>query len=112
MILAAAFLLLAFRNLDLKPGIQKITAAIAPAAFGVYLIHEQPHFKDYFIQDKFSKLADFSPVALTLSALGITLCIFAFCIAVDSVRHRVFLWLDVRGKLEKLETRLKTKLEL
>lgn len=112
MVLAAVSLLLVFKKLNLNSWIGKITAVFSPAAFGVYLIHWQPHFRDYFLQDKFSKLADFSPVALTLSVLGITLCIFAFCIAVDSVRHRVFLWLDVRGKLEKLETRLKTKLEL
>jgi len=108
-IFAAVFLLLVFRNLKLKPRFQNVIAAVSPAAFGVYLIHWHPHFREYFLQDRFAMIANMNPATLIFAAMGAAFCVFACCIVVDYLRYRVFLLLGVRRRLEKLECKLNEK---
>ena len=109
-ILAAVSLLLVFRNMKLPPKLQTLVAALSPATFGVYLIHEQTYFKGYFIHDRFIMLADLHPGIMVASVLAIAIGVFVVCIAVDYVRCRFFVWLRVREKLDVLESCLKNYL--
>lgn len=105
-VLAAAFLLSTFRNLELKPSIQRIVAIFSPAAFGVYLIHEQDYFKSHFIAGRFAWLADLNPFALAIAAVAIAFGIFAACLIADHVRHNIFLRLKIKHRLDQLEGQL------
>lgn len=105
-ILAAAFLLTTFRNMELKPSSQRIVAIFSPAAFGVYLIHEQGYFKAYFIADRFAWLAELNPFVLAIAAAAIAFGIFAACLTVDHVRHILFLRLKLKQRLDRMEDKL------
>lgn len=93
-IIAAAMLVI-FINLRLTPKICKIIKVLSPAAFGVYLIHCQPYL---FMKchNLYAFLADYSVLKMVFGSVGISLLIFAFCLAVDLCRIALFKKLKIR----------------
>ena len=63
---------------------------MAPAAFGVYLMHDNPAFRQVFISGRFAFLARFPAWAMIGAVLFAALVIFLLGILVDSGRMRLF----------------------
>lgn len=63
---------------------------MAPAAFGVYLMHDNPAFRQVFISGRFAFLARLPAWAMIGAVLFAALVIFLLGILVDSGRMRLF----------------------
>lgn len=105
--LSAVFLLLVFRDLRLPKAFKKIVAVVSPLTFGIFVIHVLPVFHDNYIHGKFIPFAYYSPIGLFFAVLGATAAIFTVCGAIDFVRAWIFDLLDVKGRLLKLEKKLR-----
>lgn len=84
----------------------KIIAKAAPAAFGVYLIHEHPYIRDTFLVGRLVRFANGSLLKLIAVVIAAAVAVFLACLAVDLLRLRLFGFLGVREKLERLEQRI------
>ena len=105
-VLAAAALFLSFKNRPLSPRLGKAVAALSPAAFGVYLIHDHDAVSDFFIAKRFGFLAGL-PLPMTVAGVVLSaLAVFSLCLLIDWVRCRIFARLRVKEWLDRLETRL------
>ena len=102
-LLAAIFLLLCFAQA--RPGrrLVKFTAFFAPAAFGVYLIHEEKRINSAFVVNRFLPLAAMPWPLMMLCALGGALGIWLVCSLLDKARAFVFQKLRVRERLIAVE---------
>lgn len=105
MVIAAIALFLAFKNATVSPKLRRLISELSPAAFGVYLIHEHECIKGHFIVDRFVFLSELSTPIMVLGILGSALCIFAGCLFIDWIRHKVFTKMRVKECLEKLENK-------
>ena len=63
---------------------------IASLTFGVYLIHENQHFRSNFIVRKFEPFASESTPLMILHILTAAFVIFVICCLVDCLRSLVF----------------------
>lgn len=102
MLLAAIALFTLFANLHLRSGFIQFIKRFSPAAFGVYLIHCQPYLFS-FCSNRFSFLADCSPIPMVFGAIGITLAIYCPCILADLVRGTVFKKLKIQEYIQRIE---------
>ncbi len=73
----------------------KVIACFSPAAFGVYLIHEQPLFKKHFMNDGFLWIANRSVWQLPVLVLGCALGIFMICLLIEKTRLVFFKLLKI-----------------
>lgn len=106
-LLTAVFFLMGFSRLKVSRVAEKIIKIAAPAAFGVYLIHEHPIVKLFFIEDAFSCFGNF-PIYLTiLLVLGTALAIFTLCIVIELARRSLFKVLKIKNWAVVLESSFK-----
>lgn len=83
-------LLLFFSRVSIAPAVKKLTAFVAPMAFGVYLIHVHPCVWNYVLDGLFAPLAARNTAVMVLGVIGGALGIFILCAAVDWVRGQLF----------------------
>lgn len=93
---AAVILFLISVKLYFPKFITKLIAFFSPAAFGVYLIHEEPLIKAHFISGKFTAYADYSPVFMVLAIIGTVFLIWLIGSLIDRVRLELFRLIRVR----------------
>lgn len=103
MVIGAVMLFLAFKNAAVSPKLTGFISEFAPAAFGVYLIHEHEYIRRLLISDRFAFLSESSIPIMVVGVLVSAAGIFAACIFVDWIRCKVFIWLRIKENLEKLE---------
>ena len=90
MILIAALALLnVFSKLQLSGGVTKYIGKLSPLAFGVYLVHTEPHIWN-LLKGYFAALANTSSVVLLLGTVGATVAIWSVCLLVDYMRFTMF----------------------
>lgn len=108
--LCAFFMLNLFAQL--KPGInlQKVISFLAPAALGVYLIHTHTMIWENLITDCSSGFADDPFPIFIIKTLGLSLSIFAICIAIDLIRIRLFQILRITHLCNRLGQHFSTLL--
>ena len=106
MVLQAVFLLLLFANLRLPKWLTKVTAFLAPAAFGVYLIHTHPVVYSHILTGAYKKLSDYPTWKTVLLMLGVAAGIYVVCMAIDLVRHYLFRALRIKKLLTKLDNKI------
>lgn len=106
MVMAAAALFMTFLKIKVSSGVEKVILRFAPAAFGVYLIHEHDCVKGHFIKDGFAFLASKNVGVMILGVIGSAFAIFLLCILVDYVRHRVFEKLHIKQYLLMQEDKI------
>lgn len=105
-VLMSICLLKFFSELQI-PGIFKtIIKYIAPLSFSVYIIHTHPLIFEYVFKDSFKEFAQFPAVLLLLGVIFSAIIIFGVCIIADSIRERIFKMLDIKKKIERLESRI------
>ena len=106
MLLMAVALLLFFAHIRLPGWLEKTVKVLAPASFGVYLIHLHPLVRNFLLLDRFKSLADCPAWAMIPLVLGLTLGIYLACSGIDLLRHWLFRALKVKQRLAKLENKL------
>ena len=111
MLLMGLALILVFANMRLPQWISKTVTFLAPASFGVYLVHLHPFVRNHILLDTFVRFADVPVWLLLLLALGLTAGIYAVCAAIDLLRHWLFRLLKIKERLTKLENKILPKME-
>ena len=106
MFLMAVALLLLFANVRLPAWIEKTVKLLAPASFGVYLIHLHPLVRNHVLLDRFRALSDCPAWTMIPLVLGLSLGIYLVCSGIDLLRHWLFQRLRVKQRLSELENTL------
>lgn len=105
-VLIAGFsLLVAFSRLRLRP-LRRVIGLLAPAAFGVYVIHVNKFIWDYVLNKRYAEFASYPAPKMVLWVILAALSIYFICSAVDVARAFVFKVTRVREGLERLEKRV------
>lgn len=106
---AGICLFLFFKKIRIGRGMQKVVKLFAPAAFSVYLIHAQLQIWTYVIADGFSSYASFPAAMAGAAVLGTAVSIYIVCSLVDLVREFIFRMVNVKGKLVRIEDRIRDR---
>lgn len=96
MVLAAVCLLILFEDLQLPGWLKRISIALAPLTFGVYLLHDHPLIREHLMKMRFAPLNQLSPAKLMLVLPLCALSIYAVCLAVEAIRAKLFSLLKVQ----------------
>ena len=72
-----------FRTLTIK---SKVINKIAGLTFGVYLIHENFYFRNYFMYLPFDKTPYAKDSTMILYVIGVSLAIFVGCLIIEAIR--------------------------
>lgn len=88
-VLAAVFLLNAFRQMQFSEMGAKVIGLFAPLSFGVYLLHTHPvvFWKLHYV---FSDLARYHVVLMVLCIIGSAVGIYILCTVVELLRKMLF----------------------
>lgn len=86
----AILLLFYFAQINLQISIKRSVSFIAPAAFGVYLIHTHPLIFNYILKGRFKQVEEMPLWLIPFVVLGIALVIFVVCIFIDKLRGFLF----------------------
>lgn len=92
-----------FSRFRFSEGAARFIGFCAPCAFGVYLFHENPLFRNNFITDKFVFLSGLNPALIILSVIGIALVIFTVCLLTDRLRLLLFKALKIKELTSKID---------
>ncbi len=101
-LLASVSLLMLFSKLKFGNKASKFIAFFANATFGVYLIHDFPLVRNYFISEKFVELTSFSPLIMILLVVFSAIAIWFICSITDKLRLELFKLLKVKKLCEKI----------
>lgn len=104
--LMGAALLLLFAGMRLPVWAQRAVGILAPASFGVYLVHLHPLIRNHFLLDRFRPLEGCPAWSMIPLALGLALAIYLVCTGIDLLRHWLFRKLKIRQLLDRLCERI------
>lgn len=88
-----------------------IIAFLAPLSFGVYLIHSQKLIWNNWFENRFTFIAELSPVLLVLAVLGVTLGVFVSGMCIEWVRQQIFKLLRIKKAVLFIENKLTQKIK-
>lgn len=108
-LLSGIMLLLIFANLKVVH--VKFVKFFAPASFGVYLIHEEPLIRKYFILEKFSSFASYNPLYMILLSIITAVSIWFIGSLIDRIRIWLFNMFRVKELCMKIEQRISNKMK-
>jgi surface polysaccharide O-acyltransferase-like enzyme len=91
-----------FSKLQPKVLCRKFVTCFSPAAFGVYLIHDQQLMRGHFITDSFTWIAESAWWLLIIQVLLSALCIFACCLSIEKCRLLIFRRLKIDDLINKI----------
>ncbi len=103
-VLAAVFLVLAFAKLSVKGWAQKMVAYFAPAALGVYLIHDNSFVREQLWKGVGQQIAGQTTLMMVLSILGTALGIVLACLLIDRVRIYLFQFVRIPQLCQKVDS--------
>lgn len=106
MVAAAIGLLILFAKCNLKGFAKKLVAFFSPLAFGVYIIHFVPVFKDVYLVDKCAPLAQLPAFLIPFAAIGIAFAIYLACTVLEIPRFYLFRWLKIKQRFDRLFDRI------
>ena len=104
-LLAAIFLVLFFARLSPGDRFARCIRAVAPQAFGVYLIHTHPSVWNLLLPGLFVPLAACPPVWMAVLVLVAAALIFAVCAVIDRLRQGLFRVLRLPRLAQRAEQR-------
>lgn len=105
-VLGSIALLLFFSRLQYGKIAKKVIAFLSPAAFGVYIIHVHPLIWDHVMKNRFTFIAELSPLAFTGVVLLCAFGVYLGCSLLDLLRHAVFKGLEIKQGVAALEKKL------
>lgn len=90
MLLFSGALVVLIANRNIKGAAGKLIIALAPASFGVYIIHCHPYIKANCITDTFLQLQDYGTLGCMATAVAVSILIWLLCLLVESMRMFIF----------------------
>lgn len=105
-LLGSAAFFMFFTRISIAPGVRKLTAAVSPVAFGVYLIHVHPCVWNRLLAGRFAFLAGAAAPLMLLGVVGAAVGIFAVCAGADRLRLLFFRLLRIDRLAEFLGEKL------
>ncbi len=102
-LLTAVSLLVLFSGIDLPKTAQAVIKFLAPAAFGVYIIHMHPQIWNRIIVGKYAGYTDGNAGLLVLKVLATAVVIYLAISLIDLIRHYLFKWLKIKERLSERE---------
>jgi len=114
LVLLPAFSLVAlFKDISIRTRIVHIIVeTLAPYTFGVYLIHDNPNFRNWIILDRFAPYAGMAPVKMALCTLATILGIYMCCSLADYIRAKLFTLLSAEKAAGAIERVISAYLEI
>ena len=106
-LISAVSLLVLFSQLKFNGVFKKVIGFFSPPAFGVYLIHTEPHIWNEVLLGRFSGFAGLTPAIFVLTILGAVFSIWFVCSMIDYVRIGIFKILHIKGLCVAIENKLK-----
>lgn len=106
MLIMGVMLVLLFANMKLPGWVKKAAGFLAPASFGVFLIHVHPVLWEVVWKGAFTKFGTYPTWATVPLAVGLALAIYLLCSAADLVRHYLFKATKVKMLLSKFDKKL------
>ena len=110
-LISAAALLVLFSQFKFKEAFKKAISFFSPLAFGVYLIHTEPHVWNGVLLGRFSYLGNKNPALFIMIIFAIIFAIWFACSMIDYVRLKIFKLLHIKKwctsmdcKLEKISS--------
>ncbi len=103
MVLSAVLLLLLFSRMKLSGRWTAFVKFFAPAAFGVYLLHEEPLIREALILPLGAQIGKLNPVLMLLAVVAGAATIWLVGSLVDKFRIWLFNLLRIREKCQALE---------
>ena len=91
-----------FSNFHFGENATRIIHILSPAAFGVYLIHEQEIVRDNLISQSFIWIASSTPLLLAFQVLGCAFGIFAVCLLIEIIRRYIFKIVHVDAMIDRI----------
>jgi len=104
-VIAAIAVVLLFDSLPVT-SVGKIPNACVPFAFSIYIIHDHPLIRQYFIQDRFITILRQPVPILILSVVGISVLIWCGCFGMEYIKRFIFRLINVDKALQKLEKQI------
>lgn len=108
-LVASMALLLLFSAVKPPKFLKYVINFLAPAAFGVYIIHMHPQLWNRIIVGKFASLATEDPWLMILMVLGAVLLLYLGFSLIDLIRHALFRGLRLKEGLTALEIKLRNR---
>ncbi len=103
----AVFLLLLFKQINLKNTVSKIVGVLGSSVFGVYLIHEHPGIRSFIWSEKlFNTLVESSFFVYLGLILFIPFIVFLGCLVIDKARRFVCGWVSKNDIIKKIDAKL------
>ncbi len=100
-----------FDKIKIGRFLKPVIKFLSPAAFGVYLIHEQSIVRGNFIANKFACIAELSLKQIPFAIIASALSIFLICLIIERIRLSLFNLFRINKAVEfvafKVETLLK-----
>ena len=100
--LIAAMYVVIFSKLKLSGWSEKLVRCFAPAAFGVYLIHDNPNIREKFISGSFQMVSALPSIQMFAAVLGIVLGVFIVCLCVEKLRLIIFKRIGIDKLIERI----------
>lgn len=101
-VIMAVCYVIVFSRLKINNIVQKTVKYMAPAAFGVYIIHLQDVVANKFINNKFIWISNLDWWAIPLAVFGIAFAIFIVCLIIERIRLSVFDFLKINKFAENI----------
>lgn len=83
---------------------------VSPLVFSVYLIHDHPLVREYWIQDRFAGWGNMPLIIAIVYAVLAAVCIFVMCIGLDWIRKCLFSMLRIPALCDRLSSWLTKKI--
>ena len=102
-VLSAVFLVGAFSKMPIKGWLQKVVAFFAPAALGVYLIHDHSIVREQLWKGVGPQIAGQNPAVMVLAVIGVAFAILITCLLIDRARIYLFQFVRLPVLCQKIE---------
>lgn len=108
-LLAGVSLLVLFSKLNVNAVACKMIGFLSPAAFGVYLIHDNNLVRRNIMSQRLVDLAYLPTWKLMLVVIGIALAIYIVCSLIDLVRGYIFKAIGIKKLIIRMEEAIRRK---
>lgn len=100
---AAIFLFMMFKKIHMPSFLIRVIKTFSPAAFGVYLIHDNRKIREFFISGISAYLFEYKTTEIVFEILIIVVKIYLICLCIDFLRHNIFRFLKIKELLYSVE---------
>lgn len=103
--------LIVFSKLKIMGKIANFLKAITPSIFGVYLIHDNPIFRQIFIENNFIWIVHKPVYTIWFWIVGIAVLVMFSCLIIDKFRELLFKLLRINSLAKIIDQRIRIVLE-